>query len=77
MRNDNVILVVDDDPRMLFGTARILEKGGYAVVAVPSGTEGLRAARERMPALTLLDVVLPDIDGIEVCKRLKADEKTA
>jgi PAS domain S-box-containing protein len=77
MHDDNVILVVDDDPAMLAGTARLLRKGGYTVVTAPSGQEGLQAAREHMPTLILLDVVLPDIDGIEVCRRLKADEKTA
>ncbi|CAK8711623.1 histidine kinase [Candidatus Electrothrix aarhusensis] len=77
MKEDNLILIVDDDPQVLFATVRILKKAGYTVITASSGYEGLQTARERMPDLLLLDVMLPDIDGIEVCKHLKGGEMTS
>ncbi|MCI5162762.1 MAG: response regulator, partial [Candidatus Electrothrix sp. AX5] len=65
MKEDNLILIVDDDPQVLFATVRILKKAGYTVITASSGYEGLQTARERMPDLLLLDVMLPDIDGID------------
>jgi PAS domain S-box-containing protein len=77
MEKDNLILIVDDDPQVLFATVRVLEKAGYRVITASSGDEGLQKAREYMPDLVLLDVTLPDIDGIEVCKYLKGNEMTS
>jgi len=67
------ILVVDDDPHMLRAHARLLDKAGYRVLKAASGRDGLRLARESEPDLVLLDVVLPDISGVEVCRRIKAE----
>jgi len=67
------ILVVDDDPITLQGTLRLLNKSGYAATAANNGFECLDLASSLRPDLILLDVVLPDIDGIEVCRRLKKD----
>lgn len=66
------ILVVDDDPIILKMTARVLEEAGHQVLTGASGEEGLQLAQEGKPDLVLLDVVLPDIDGVEVCRRIKA-----
>jgi signal transduction histidine kinase len=67
------ILVVNDDPVILFGTARVLQKAGYEVFQAASGLEGLRQTHETWPDLILLDVSMPDMDGFEVCQRIKSD----
>lgn len=71
------ILVVDDDPQMLSVTSRVLQRAGYTVIEATTGNDGLRLAKERKPDLILLDVVLPDLDGLEVCRRVKADPALA
>jgi DNA-binding response OmpR family regulator len=55
----------------------ILEKEGYEVVSSSNGLFGLRKAREENPSLLLLDVMLPGLDGFEVCHRLREDPVTA
>jgi diguanylate cyclase (GGDEF)-like protein/PAS domain S-box-containing protein len=67
------IVVVDDDPSLLFATARILKSAGYDVLTAAGGAEGLEKIREVRPDLALLDVVMPDIDGRAVCRRIKSD----
>jgi PAS domain S-box-containing protein len=67
------ILVVDDDPQMLGITSRVLQRAGYTVIEATTGSDGLRLAKEQKPDLILLEVVLPDLDGLEVCRRVKAD----
>ena len=71
------ILVVDDEPDPRRFTVRLLERAGYAVTEATTGGEGLCLARELRPDLILLDVVLPDLDGFEVCRRVKADPDLA
>ncbi|MFZ5918982.1 MAG: PAS domain S-box protein [Chloroflexota bacterium] len=65
------ILLIDDDPHLLDAASRLFGKAGYAVSQAQTGAEGLRLAAEQKPDLILLDVALPDIDGIEVCRRVK------
>ncbi|MFS2116748.1 response regulator [Herbaspirillum frisingense] len=72
-----LILNVDDTDAARYARTRILTKAGLRVVEAASGTEALALARELKPALILLDVKLPDIHGMEVCSRLKADPATA
>jgi diguanylate cyclase (GGDEF)-like protein/PAS domain S-box-containing protein len=67
------IVVVDDDPGLLFATARILKSAGYEVSTATGGAEGLEKIHEVLPDLVLLDVVMPDIDGRTVCRRIKSD----
>ena len=62
------ILVVDDDPNDLLATARLLKETSYEVLTASSGKETLKVVGKDHPDLVLLDVVLPDADGIEVCK---------
>ena len=70
------ILVVDDAPANLQLLAHMLQRRGYKVQPAPSGPRALEAARSTPPDLILLDVMMPGMDGYEVCKRLKADEQT-
>lgn len=70
------ILVVDDEPDALELIDFNLKAAGYDVVTAADGDEGLKKARASLPALILLDVMLPEIDGMELCKLLKRDPAT-
>ena len=70
------ILVVDDNAVNLALTVAHLEKHGYDVTVAQGGEEALKRAALTQPGLILLDVVMPDIDGFETCRRLKADKAT-
>ena len=70
------ILVIEDEPDILEVIEYNLRKEGCKVVTAADGTAGLEAARREAPALVLLDLMLPGTDGIEVCRRLKADPVT-
>src|SRR4030042_4935159 len=69
------ILIVDDDPDLVEAVSTLLESKGYAVAAAYGGVEGLKKVRTENPDLIVLDVMMPDKDGYEVCKELKADKK--
>ena len=68
------ILIVDDVPANLHVLTGILKQCGYKVRPAPSGSLALAAARHSPPDLILLDIHMPEMDGLEVCRRLKADE---
>jgi signal transduction histidine kinase/DNA-binding response OmpR family regulator len=70
------ILIVDDTPANLRLLSRMLTAEGYKVRAAPNGAWALEAARSFPPDLILLDILMPEMDGYEVCERLKADERT-
>ncbi len=70
------VLVTDDDPQLLLLTAELLRSAGYEVLEAATGKECLEAVRTHHPDLVLLDVVLPDMTGVEVCRRIKADQQT-
>jgi DNA-binding response OmpR family regulator len=65
------ILVVDDEPNIADLVDLYLAREGYRVVKVATGTAGLDAVRDQRPRLVVLDVGLPDVDGLEVCKRIR------
>ncbi|MEG4215812.1 diguanylate cyclase [Microcoleus sp. Pol14C6] len=71
------ILIVDDLPDNLRLLGRTLSAHGYKVRSVTTGAMAIRAAQSPSTELILLDIKLPDLDGYEVCKQLKSDEKTA
>jgi two-component system phosphate regulon response regulator PhoB len=70
------ILVVDDEEDLLELVNYNLSKDGYRVRCVATGEEALAEARQTLPDLIVLDVLLPAVDGLEVCRRLKADSRT-
>ena len=78
MNNDKRqnILVVDDTPENLRLLASILTEQGYRVRPAPSGRHALATVKKELPDLILLDIKMPELDGYEVCGRLKADEQT-
>lgn len=65
------ILVVDDDPDMREALQMILESGGYSVVMAEDGEKCLVKLKEEQPDLIILDLLMPRMDGFEVCKALK------
>ncbi len=71
------ILVVDDEPEAVELVRFNLEQAGFDVVAAADGAEALKRARSTVPSLILLDLMLPEIDGLEVCKMLRRDPATA
>jgi len=74
---DKKILVIEDDPSALRLIEYTLQQEGYQVLTVPNGLEGLRKARREEPDLIIIDIMLPGIDGFEVCHRLRAEPQTA
>jgi len=75
-RKKNTVLLVDDIPaniKILVGALR----ENYRLVVATSGLDALKAANEKQPDLILLDVMMPGMDGYEVCKRLKSQRETA
>lgn len=71
------ILNVDDNHAGRYVKTRILERAGYRVIEAETGTDALRLARQALPQAILLDVRLPDINGLEVCRTIKTDPLTA
>ncbi len=71
------ILIVDDTPANLRLLSTILKDRGYRVRVAPSGSLALTAAENSPPELILLDITMPDMDGFEVCRRLKQDPRLA
>jgi DNA-binding response OmpR family regulator len=68
------ILVTDDDPEMLALTSEVLRRAGYEVIETSTGKECLKKAQTNRPDLMLLDVMLPDMSGVDLCRQLKSDE---
>jgi CheY-like chemotaxis protein len=70
------ILIIDDEPDFLEVTSNRLKASGYEIMAVLNYEEAFNLMREKIPDLILLDVMMPDRDGYEVCNELKSDERT-
>ena len=70
------VLVVDDERDILELVKYNLDKEGYQVTAVATGEDALLAARSKLPDVVILDLMLPGVDGLEVCRRLKAEPTT-
>lgn len=67
------ILLIDDDEEVLGTLNRALSRQGYEIQYTTSGAEGLKRIAARLPNLLILDIMMPLMDGIEVCQRLRAD----
>ena len=73
MSNRGDLLVVDDDPKITSLLRRALSIEGYEVRTANNGSDGLARVRERQPDLVVLDLLMPGIDGLEVCHRLREE----
>jgi DNA-binding response OmpR family regulator len=71
------IMVVDDEAVLVETIAYNLEQSGYQVITVADGSSALEAASSETPDLIILDIMLPGIDGLEVCRRLRREQNTA
>ena len=71
------ILVIEDDPGALRLIEYALEQEGYQVIAASDGLEGLKKAQDEYPDLIILDIMLPGLDGYEVCYQLRQKLETA
>jgi CheY-like chemotaxis protein len=67
------ILHIDDSEANRYVVARILRNGGFTVVEAATGAAGLAAIADHQPALVILDVKLPDLNGFEVCRQIKSN----
>lgn len=70
------IMVVDDEPDIVKLVKISLEMANYEVIEAFSGQEALEKAKSTVPSLFLLDIMMPDMNGYEVCKHLKSDART-
>lgn len=71
------LLIIEDDRSLIEVLKYNLDQAGYSVMVAQDGQDGLNQARLQLPDLILLDVMIPVVDGIEVCKRLRANPDTA
>ena len=65
------ILIVDDDEMVLIAVNELLKQEGYEVHAVSSGTEALKKLESNEYDLLILDIIMPEMDGLELCKRIR------
>lgn len=70
------VLIVDDEPNIVMSLDFLMRKAKYQVFIARNGTEALELANKEQPDLMLLDIMMPDIDGYEVCKRVKENTST-
>jgi two-component system, sensor histidine kinase and response regulator len=73
---DSLILVVDDVQQNIQVVGTMLREAGYSIMPATNGTEALQRVQKKLPDLILLDLMMPEMDGLEVCRRLKADPVT-
>jgi two-component system response regulator RpaA len=71
------VLVVEDDTQINELVGAYVQIAGYEYRSALDGAAAMAAIRERLPSLIILDLMLPDTDGFEVCRRLKSDQQTA
>ncbi len=69
------VLVVDDEPNIVLSLEFLMRKAGFEVEVARNGQEALEAIARRPPDVLLLDVMMPEMDGFEVCERLRADPR--
>lgn len=72
----NKILIADDDTDMRMLLATMLESEGYTVLQAENGQEAVEMARKELPALVMLDIHMPVMDGLKACKEIKSDKVT-
>ena len=70
------ILIVDDDPYILMSLDFLMKKNKFEVFVARNGTEALEQIKTNQPDLILLDIMMPDVDGYEICTKVKSDIKT-
>ena len=74
---ERTVLIIEDEKLIIVSTQMVLEAAGFRVESAMNGEEGIAKARELRPALILLDIMMPGIDGWETLTRLKRDPETS
>lgn len=69
------ILIVDDDPFILMSLEFLMKKNKYDVMVARNGTEALEIVNKQMPNIVLLDIMMPDVDGYEICRYIMKSER--
>lgn len=77
MNRQHRILAIDDDPLTLRIVERVLQKHGYEVFTALDGHDGLQKAHVLKPDLVILDIMMPGLDGFQVCRKLRENPETA
>ena len=72
----NTVLLVDDDEDLVYAMNFSLEQNQYSVIRASNGTEAITRAHESHPDVIILDIMMPSLDGLTVCRRLRCLEKT-
>lgn len=70
------VLIVDDEPNILLSLEFLMKKNGYEVFIARDGREALEILDEVVPGVVVLDIMMPEVDGYEVCLRIKNDPRT-
>lgn len=70
---DIKVLIVDDEPNIILSLDFLIRKAGYTLFIARNGTEALETVRTHLPDIVLLDIMMPDVDGLEVCRIIKSD----
>jgi two-component system alkaline phosphatase synthesis response regulator PhoP len=77
MTDPPLVLIADDDPDILGLVSLRLEKEGYAVLTAENGRDAIEAVREHRPALAIVDMRMPEMDGLELIRQIRGDEESA
>ncbi len=72
MKTKHTILIVDDEELILRGWHHTLDSAGYKVNTALSGKEAIELAKKEKPAVVITDLIMPEMDGVEICRRIKA-----
>jgi DNA-binding response OmpR family regulator len=72
----NLVLIVDDEPHIVLSLEFLLQRAGYETAAAADGEQGLALVRRLKPSVVLLDVMLPKLNGYEICQAIKSDPDT-
>jgi CheY-like chemotaxis protein len=76
MRSKPLVLIVDDEKSLVLIAQRVLQKEGFDAITASNGVEGLKKAQETLPDVIVLDIIMPEMNGYEVCQKLQNNEKT-
>jgi DNA-binding response OmpR family regulator len=71
------ILIVDDEPGILMSLEFLMKKEGYEIFIARDGREAIEIVKNESPAALILDIMMPEVDGFEVCEFIKGNEKTS